>query len=394
MKFLLSASIVFGTFVSVAQSTAPLFPINATKAPEKAQQVFQEVKDLILKNYYSDQLNEDDLYWAAIQGMLRHISPPENPDLATIWTAEEYAKILNSLKGESVSLGIKSTFDANTGSLTVTEIEDNSSAAGVLQRYDRILKIDGQMLKGMSIAEVNELLDGAENSKVKLTINREVEIKDVTVTRKRFEVKNLVVTMITSKSAALVEIHKIYQGLTDELEAELVKLKEQNVTRVILDLRHNTGGVLNEGIRVVNLFLSPRNIIVRTLSRSDQAKPIVADKEGFDFKLVVLIDESTASASEIIAGAMQDHKRATIIGTKTYGKGVIETTYTLTNEYRVKFITSAMYTPVGKSWQATGILPDFLVEQSDASYKALNRLPADQRLAKDIYLITALKMMD
>jgi carboxyl-terminal processing protease len=394
MKIFVSLILGIAAISSLAQSTSPLFPINAEKAPENAEALFREVKGLVLDNFYSNQLTENDLYWAAIKGMLRHISPPENPELATIWTAEEYEKIINSLKGESVSIGIKSSFDSNTGSLTVTEVDENSAAAGVLEVHDRILRVDGKSLKGMSITSINELLDGAENSKVKLTINRDVEIKEVTITRKRFEVSNLIVTPIPAKSAALVEIHKIYQGLTEELETELAKLKDQNIQRVIIDLRHNTGGILNEGIRVANLFLSPRNIIVRTLSRSDQAKPIVADKEGFDFKLTVLIDESTASASEIIAGAMQDHKRATIIGTKTYGKGVIETTYTLSNAYRVKFITSAMYTPAGKSWQATGILPDFLVEQSDASYKALSRLPVDQRLTKDIYLVTALKMMD
>jgi len=106
-----------------------------------------------------------------------------------------------------------------------------------------------------------------------------------------------------------------------------------------------------------------------------------------------LIDENTASASEIIVSAFQDHKRATIIGTKTYGKGVIETTYTLSNAYRVKFITSAMYSPLGKPWQAKGILPDFLVEQSNASYNNLKDLPLDKRLTSDIYLSTALKLL-
>ena len=394
MKSIFSLVLFAIVAAATAQSIQPLFPVSTNKIQDNPKATFEEVKNLLLTNYYSDTLDEDDLYWAAIKGMLRHVSPPENPELASIWTAEEYDRILNSLKGESVSIGIKSTFDSNTGSLTVTEVDENSAAAGVLYVHDRILRIDGKSLKGMSLSAVNELLDGTENSKVKLTINRDVEIKEVSITRKRFEVSNLIVTPITSKSAALVEIHKIYQGLAEDLEAELIKLKEQNIQRLVIDLRHNTGGVLNEGIQVANLFLSPRNIIVRTLARADQAKPIVADKQGFDFKLTVLIDESTASASEIIAGAFQDHKRATIIGTKTYGKGVIETTYTLSNQYRVKFITSAMYTPAGKSWQATGILPDFLVEQSDASYSALQRLPVDQRIGKDIYLITAMKMMD
>ncbi len=375
------------------QSYEPLFPINVDKASGDQQALFEEVKDQILANYYTEQLKEEDLYWAAIQGMLRHISPPEAPTLATIWTAEEYEKILNSLKGIDVSLGINSTYDANTGSLLVTGIEENSSANGKIEIYDRILRINGEILKGLTINRVNELLAGPEGSEAVLTVNRGIEILKIKVKRQSYEVSNLDVSIITSRSTALVEIRKFYLGLNKDLEAELIKLQESNIQNIILDLRHNTGGVLNEGVQVANLFLSPKNIIVRTKSRSADAQSIAADKDGYDFTIVMLIDENTASSSEILVSAFQDHKRATIIGTKTYGKGVIETTYTLSNDYRVKFITSAMYSPVGKSWQSKGLLPDFLVEQSNASYDALKELDINKRLSSDIYLTTALKLL-
>lgn len=375
------------------QSYTPLFPVQVAKVSGDQKVLFEEVKDLLLNKYYTEDLREEDLYWAAIEGMLRHVSPPENPTLATIWTAEEYEKILNSLKGIDVSLGIKSTYDANTGSLLVTEIEENAAAAGKLQIYDRILRINDLPLKGLTITQVNELMAGPEGSEATLTVNRDVEIISITVSRQSFEVSNLEVSLIPGRAAALIEIHKIYQGLTDELDAQLLQLQEKGYKHIILDLRHNTGGVLNEGVRTANLFLSPQKIIVRTKSKATAAKPIVADKEGYDFNMVVLIDEHTASASEIIVSAFQDLQRATIIGTKTYGKGVIETTYTLSNAYRVKFITSAMYSPLGKSWQSKGILPDFLVEQNNATYQAMKKLPLNQRLTSDLYLSTALKLL-
>ncbi len=377
-----------------SQNMTPLFPISIDDELEDPRALFEEVKDLILQNYYSSELSEEDLYWAGIKGMLRHISPPENPELSTIWTAEEYEKILNSLKGVDVSLGITTTFDSNTGSLTITRIETNSPAKDTLQVHDRILRVDGKSLKGSSVPEINKLMDGPEGSSVTFTINRDIEVFDVSLTRKSFDVNNLVVSLIPARSVALVEIRKVYLGLSEELERELTSLRDIGIKDIILDLRHNSGGVLNEGVKVANLFLSPNNIILRTLARSTDKKPIVADKaDSFKFNLILLIDEKTASASEIIAVAFQDHKRATIIGTKTFGKGVIETTYTLSNDYRVKFITNAMYSPAGKSWQAKGVLPDFLVEQNDNSYRALSRLPIENRISRDIYLITALKLL-
>jgi carboxyl-terminal processing protease len=369
----------------------PLFPVSETQL-DSANQVFEEIKDLILSNYYTTDLSESDLYFAAIKGMLRHISPPETPTLATIWTADEYEKILNSLKGVDISIGIKSTFNSRDGSLMVTSIESKSPSEGILYPLDRILRIDGKSLKGISIKEVNKLLNGPEGTEVTLTISRDLEIITQTIERKAFAVSNLEVS--TFGNTALIEIHKIYLGLADELEKELKTLETNNVQNVILDLRHNGGGVLNEGVKVANLFLKAKNIIVRTLSRADQTKPIVADRAvPFEFSLVTLIDGNTASAAEIIASALQDQKRAIIVGHKTFGKGVIETTFTLKNEYRVKFITSAMYTPLGKSWQNKGILPDFLVQQADKSYKELTSLPIEDRINKDIYLITANKLL-
>ena len=375
-------------------SISPLFPVTVNRDFAEPQKTFEDVRALILTNYYSTDISEKDLYWAAIQGMLRHISPPENPDLARIWTPEEYENILNSLKGVKVSLGFNSSFNANDGSLTVTEVLKDSPAEGRILPYDRVVRINGESLKGKTLGYVNELLDGPADTEVSLKVVRDLEVLDFKLKRAAFPSNDLKVTVLPGRDVALVEIKTVSQGLAQQLNSELQVLKEQQVKKILLDLRNNPGGVLNEGVSIANLFLTKNNIIVRTVSRSDKAVPIVADREApFDFDMVVLVNKNTASAAEIIAAAMQDHKRATIIGTKTFGKGVIETTYTLENQYRVKFISSAMYSPAGRPWQAGGVLPDFLVQQEPPAYESLAKLPIDQRVGGDIYLITALKLL-
>ena len=389
---IIAFQLMFTGYGNQAQS---LFSTSTPLDSVGYEDIFEEVKSLILENYYSEELTEKDLYWASIEGMLRHISPPENPDLARIWTPDEYQEILNSLKGEDISLGIKTTFNPNDGSLTVNSISPGSPADGKLETYDRILKINDTLLMGRTTKQVNELLEGPEDSEVRLTVNRGPEIFNLTVVRKKYKVDLLRVFKIPQQTA-LIEIKKIYDGLSDELARELELLKEQNIRRLIIDLRNNSGGVLNEGIKTANLFLEDRNIILRTMSKSDKsARPIVASSEKFyNFELIILINGNTASASEIIASALQEHNRATIIGNKTYGKGVIETTYKLPSDYRVKFITSAMYSPSGKSWQSKGVLPDLLVEQNDEVYERLSALEVTQRIRKDIFLITAYKLFN
>ena len=327
--------------------------------------------------------------------MLRHISPPESPTLGTLWTDEEYEKILSSLKGVKVSLGFTSNFNTNDGSLTVTGLTNGSEAEKVLQVQDRIVRLDGQNLKGLSITRINELLDGERGQSSILKVVRDIEVFEVTLSREELKKENLLVHKIPNQPLALVEIKSISLGIADELEKELEVLKSEGVQGIILDLRNNVGGVLNEGINVSKLFLKERNIVLRTQARSKGVTNYVADQDKYtEFKLTVLINENSASASEIIAAAVRDHNRGTLVGKKTFGKGVIENTYTLKNEYRVKFITNAMYSPKGVSWQKVGILPDFFIDQNQASYNRAKSLSIEERIKQDAPLLTAIKLLN
>lgn len=369
----------------------PLFPISLTHKFPEAKNTFEEVKRLIMESYYSADINEEALYWAAIEGMLRHISPPENENLAKIWTPEEYQKVLDNLKGGQVSIGIKSSFNAQEGSLTVTEVLAGSPAESVLMQRDRILRINGALLKGKSITEINGLLDGVDGTEVALTVNRDIEVFNVTLMRKRFATENLIVHRLPD-GAAYLEIKGFTAGIADKFRAELVKLQEDRFKRLIIDLRNNPGGVFVEPLKMLEICLPEKSIMLRTAQRDVQKQNYVSTNTSpLLFEIAVLVNGKTASSAEILAGSLRDHGKAFIVGTKTYGKGIFEKTFTLKNDYRVKFITGVMYTPKGFSWQGKGLLPDFLVDQDDVD--AILKLDLQERLRKDVGLITAIKLL-
>lgn len=383
--------LVVSTQVSAQQQ--PLFQVTKPNG-EQASATFEEVKELILTNYYYDGLTESDLYWSAIDGMLTHISPPETPNLGQLWTDEEYEKILNSLKGVKVTMGFNSSFNANDGSLTVTSLFPGSEAQKSLKVQDRILRIDGKVLTGLSINQVNQLLDGEVGQSSALKVIRDISVFDVVLKRDSLKENNLIVTKIPGRQTALIELKKMAVGIANELRGHLIALQSEQINSLIIDFRNNRGGVLNEGVNVARQFMKQGDIVLRTQARSNGVNNFTSDATNFpDFSIAILVNENTASAAEIVTAALDDHNRAVIIGKKTYGKGVIETTYQLKNDYRVKFITNAMYGPLGRSWQSVGILPDYFVDQSQANYNQAMQLPIDQRISNDLHLSTALKAL-
>lgn len=391
--FLLASGVAPRSVADEKITYAPLFQVQIDHEFPKPAKTFEEVKKLILENYYSDKITEKALYWAAINGMLRHISPPEKPELAKIWTPVEYEKILQSLNGIEVSIGIKCSFNPNEGSLTVTEILRDSPAENILKPLDRILRIDSQQLKGKSLEEVNALIKGKEGSEVTLTVNRDINIFDITLKRRKFETQNLIVSRLTN-TVALVEIKKFTTDISKKLENELKKLKNEGFKGLIIDLRNNSGGVFMESLRVVELFLPEKCILLRTKQRKTNLQNYVSvNKEPLEFEIAILVNKKTASAAEILAYALQNHQKAVIVGARTFGKGVFEKTFALKNDFRVKFITGAMYSPKGQNWQGKGITPDFLVEQNEKTLATLLKIEPKQRFRKDVAMITAHKLL-
>jgi carboxyl-terminal processing protease len=346
-----------------------------------------------LENYYTVTVDEEALYWAAIEGMLRHVSPPESPGLGKLYEPEVYSEVEQGLKGVKLSLGITSSFDTNDGSLTVTEIDPGSPAEGVLQPRDRIMRIGDKALKGLAVADIDDLLQGEAGTEVALTLVRDISVETYVLTRAEYSADNLTMTVIDDV-VGLLEIRKVTADMSKQVVTELDKLKERKIEKLLLDLRSNTGGVFIESLRIAELFLPAKTVMLRTLKHGDKVQNYVSStEEPYEFDIIILVNENTASSAEIIVAALQDAGKARVVGKKTYGKGVFEKTFKLENEFRVKFIIGAMYSPKGKTWQSKGVLPDFAVEQELKALTALRKHPVSTRMQKDVPLITAYKLL-
>lgn len=371
----------------------PLFPVALGFKFPKARESFEEVKDLILKNYYSPEIDEDTLYWAATLGMLRRISPPDNPELGTLWAEKEYEKVQNALEGKQVSLGIRGPFNSADGSLTVTEVLPGSGAEKVILPLDRILRFDGESLKGRTPEEAEAVMSGPEGTTMTLTVNRDLKIFDVKLKRMKFAERNLVVTPVT-EDAALMEVKRFSVGISSEIAAALQGLDARKFKSLVLDLRNNPGGVFLEAARVCELFLPEKSVLLRASTRDNKLQDYVsANTHPSRLRVAVLANRSSTSAAELVAGALREQNVAFIVGARTQGKGVYETTYALKNGFKVKFITGAMFTPAGNAWQGRGILPDFLVDQDDKTLAELSRLAPKERASRDDAILTALKIL-
>lgn len=371
----------------------PLFSVSARHDIPDPRETFDEIRNLILENYYTDAISERDLYWAAIQGMLEHVSPPKDPERATLWSPEEYERVLNALKGIRVSAGIKSSFNQADGSLTVTEVYPNSPAMGLVRPLDRILRINGDKLLGKPVAEIDRLLNGEPGETVVLTLVRDIETLDVSLTFQPYKAENIELAVLPGDTAYL-NIKKVSNNISSEVRESLAPLRESGVGKLVIDLRGNAGGVFNEGMKLAELFLDAKTPVLHTLQRGDRVKTFVSGNAApLDLELALLVDAKTASSSEIFAGALQANGRARLVGKPTFGKATVEKTFTLHNQYRVKFIVGAMYRPGGKSWYETGLQPDVVVDEDPERLGRLSRLPAEDRLRNDRQLRAAWQLL-
>lgn len=370
----------------------PLFPIELNEKFPKPEKTFKEVKKRLLKHYYSNELNEDALYYAAIQGMLRHVSPPNNKDLAQLWSPKQYEAFSQILQGVQTAIGAKLQPNLKDGSLTVTHISPHSPADGKLNPYDRIMRINGQPLKGKTIAHINQLLSGKEGSVIDLTLVRDISVLTVKLTRRRFNVENIRVKI--KESLAYISIANIAENTAQEFQLTLKQLAQEGVKELIIDLRNNGGGDFFQGLRLSEALLPEDSVILRIIQKSQEIQNYVStNPQTLSFKTIVLINQNTASSAEIFAAALRDHQLARLVGTRSHGKATVEGTYSLNNGYYAKFIIAAMYSPRGQSWHDKGLLPDYFIDDAPNKVNAYQALPLAQQLKNDLQLATAWKLL-
>ncbi|MEW6272653.1 MAG: S41 family peptidase [Thermodesulfobacteriota bacterium] len=346
-------------------------------------ETFTNILSIVQKNYV-DQVNTKQLLEGAVNGMLGSLDPH-----SAYLTPELYKELQVDTKGSFGGLGIEIT---NRGGVltVVSPIEDTpASRAGILPG-DQIIKIDGEFTKDLTLADAVKKMRGPRGSKVVVSIKREgvPELLDFTLTRENIQIQSVKykdlgdgygyirVTQFQERTAAALE----------EAIAQLSAGSDDNLRGLILDLRNDPGGLLSQAVKVADTFLDS-GLIVYTDGRLDsQKQKYFAHKPGshIDFPMVVLVNGGTASAAEIVAGALQDHKRALVLGTQTFGKGSVQTILPLDDQSALRLTTALYYTPSGRSIQATGIAPDIIMENNVQLAKAdAKKTPQPQFLREE-----------
>jgi carboxyl-terminal processing protease len=333
-------------------------------------QIFAKVLNLV-QQYYVEEVDTKKLIYGAIKGMLGELDPHTN-----FLPPEMYKEFESETSGEFGGIGIEITLQNDILTI-ISPIEDAPAWEAGIQAGDKIVDIDGASTKGMSLAEAAQKMRGKNGDKIRLGIYREgfEKPKEFTVTRRVVKVHSVKYTDLGS-GYGYIRLTSFIENSAAEVEKaikqQIKNSPDKKVRGIILDLRRNPGGLLDQAVKISDFFLES-GIIVSTIGRKASEKEVVyAKKEGTysDFPIIVLINEYSASASEIVAGALQDNKRALIMGQTSFGKGSVQSVVKLGDGSALKLTVARYYTPSGKSIQSEGIKPDVVIEEVDSeAYK-------------------------
>ncbi len=378
-------------FAAVAQREAAKYPL-----PVDELRAFAEVFGAI-KAGYVEPVEDKKLITEAINGMLTGLDPH-----SAYLDQDAFRELQVGTQGEFGGLGIEVGMEDGFVKV-VSPIEDTPAFRAGLKPGDLIIKLDDTPVKGMSLNEAVKRMRGKPKTSIRLTILRKGDPKPFEVTLVRDVIKvQSVKSKLIEPGYGWVRVAQFQEHTGENLVKHLNNLyKDGPLKGLILDLRNDPGGLLNGAVGISAAFLPPRVTVVSTDGRTEDAKrKYIASPEDYlrgtredylrnlppqvkSVPMVVLVNGGSASASEIVAGALQDYKRATIMGTQTFGKGSVQTIMPLGNNTAIKLTTARYYTPSGRSIQAKGITPDILVEEPGAPLARVREADLDKHLAGD-----------
>ncbi len=345
------------------------------KSAYRSLKTFSEVLDLVEKNYVED-VDPKLLIQGAINGMIKSLDPH-----STFMTADMFKELEVDTRGSFGGVGIEITIQKDILTV-VSPIEDTPAFKAGVQAGDRIIMIDGQSTKDITITEAVKKLRGPKNTKVTITILREnlPKTKDIVLVRDEIKVKS-VKQNIFDEHVGYVRLAAFQERTVEDLKKALqdIDAKGRPLTGIVLDMRNNPGGLLNQAVEVSDAFMKSGTIVsTRGRSKNMESKSKARD-DGNEptCPIVILVNEGTASAAEIVAGALQDSGRALIVGTQTFGKGSVQTVIPLEDGAALKLTTAKYYTPKGRSIQAEGITPDIVVKRLPP--------PAEEKETKEVF---------
>lgn len=336
---------------------------EAKSSDYESIELFTDVMAIIKKSYVED-VDTKKLIYGAINGMLTSLDPH-----SSFMPPDTYKDMKIDTKGAFGGLGIE--ISIKDGFLTViSPIEDTPAFKAGIKPGDQIVKIDDKFTKDININDAVKRMRGLKGTKVTLTIMRDGfdKPKEFPLVRDIIQVRS-VRSRLMDGGYAYVRIAQFQEKTDDDLSKALKALSEENkgeLKGLVLDMRNDPGGLLDQAVRVSDHFVPEGEMIVYTEGREKDSKMQFTAKKGGkepNYPIVVLINGGSASASEIVAGALQDHKRAIVMGTQSFGKGSVQTIIPLSDESGLRLTTARYYTPKGRSIQAKGITPDIVVER-------------------------------
>ena len=328
-----------------------------------------------IKNNYVEPVNSKDLIESAIEGMLSSLDPH-----SSYLNDKELKELRVQTKGEFGGLGIEVTLE-NGFVKVIAPIDDTPAFKAGIKSGDLITHLDDEPVLGMTLSEAVAIMRGKVGSKIKLTVRRnENERVDINIVRAIIQLKS--VKSRVENNIGYIRVSSFNQKVDKQIIDSISSFKKKNtLIGYVLDLRNNPGGLLDQAVNVTDIFLERGEIVStkgRNGKRGSRYNAVKKDLTN-GLPLVVLINQGSASASEIVAGALQDHKRAIIMGTKSFGKGSVQTIIPSGEDVAIKLTTAKYYTPSGRSIQQTGIDPDILVEQAE-----LKKLDNQRRKESDL----------
>ncbi len=347
-----------------------LFLINTVCSSEndvyKKIDLFGEVLEKIQKEYV-DEIDQSEGMDAAIDGLLQSLDP-----YSSYMSPKTFSEMQTDTSGEFGGLGIEVTMESGVVKV-ISPIDDTPASRAGIKAGDYIVKINNTQVQGKSLSEAVDLMRGPVGSSIELTVRRRGEKKALIfeVTREIIEIKS-VKSDLLEKNIGYLRLTSFNENSADQIEKEIKNLeKKNNLKSYILDLRNNPGGLLSQAIKISDFFLDNGEIV------STKSRKKIENRKWFAKKgdltngktLIVLINYGSASASEIVAGALKDHKRAILLGENSYGKGSVQSIIPLQNKGAIRLTVAKYYLPSGKSISEVGVAPDIEIDEESDDFK-------------------------
>jgi carboxyl-terminal processing protease len=380
--------IILAVFAAVIFSFTKFAISGAVQEKKKNAELFRQVELLsdtlsIIQSDYVDEVKSQDLIYGALKGMLSSLDPHSQ-----FMDPDTYNELKVDTEGKFGGLGIEITIKDSMLTV-VTPIEDTPAWQAGIKANDRIVKINNELTRDMTLTDAVKKLRGKAGESVNITVLRESEKKllEFKIVRDIIKIQDIKSARILEDGIGYIRLIEFRENTSTDMDKALEKLKKSGMNALILDLRNNPGGLLESAVEVTEKFIPKGNLVLSTKGRiASQNMEFFSQYNHpvWEIPLVVLINEGSASGSEIVAAALQDYKRALVMGVKSFGKGSVQTIIPLSDGSALRLTTSKYFTPSNKVIHGKGVIPDIIVTDGKI-VEAAGDKPITETKAQDIF---------